>query len=109
MGAGRLLNLFETQRPAKRSGGYTFVVKGSQALINQKPFKVIGLRVSNALISDDTTNQLIQNLDVFKSYGVNTVSVFVMGSRFGNVKGYKPDAWMPPAPAFKAAPVTTPH
>lgn len=83
------------------AGGYVFAVKGAQVLINQKPFKVIGLRVSNALISDDTATGLIQNLDVFKSYGVNTVSVFVMGSRFGNVKGYKPDASLDPVYAAR--------
>lgn len=39
---------------------------------------------------------LIANLDTFKSYGVNTVSVFFMGSRYGDVKGYKPDAGLNP-------------
>src|SRR5205085_11974741 len=31
-------------------------------------------------------------LSVFKSYGINTISVYIMGSRFGDVKGYNPDA-----------------
>ena len=26
-----------------------------------------------------------------QSYGLNTVSVFVMGSRFGDIEGYRPD------------------
>lgn len=94
-----LVNLAMPHRA--EAGGYVFAVKGAQVLINQKPFKVIGLRVSNALISDDTANQLIQNLAVFKNYGVNTVSVFVMGSRFGNVKGYKPDASLDPVYAAR--------
>jgi len=94
-----LVNLVVLQ-PAK-AGNYTFSVKGPEVLINKNSFKVIGLRTSNALISDDTANQLIQNLDIFKSYGVNTVSVFVMGSHFGNVKGYKPDASMDPVYAAR--------
>ena len=58
--------------------------------------KIIGLRCSNALVSDETANQLIENLDVFKSYGVNTVSAFMMGSRFGDIKGYLPDSSLDP-------------
>ena len=77
--------------PAK-AGSYVFSVKGNKIYLNGNEFKVIGLRCSNALISDADTKELINNLDVFKSYGVNTVSVFFMGSRFGDVKGYRPDA-----------------
>ena len=75
---------------------YVVSVRGDQIWLNDKPVKVIGLRCSNALISDKTTQELIDQLDVFKSYGVNTVSVFFMGSRFGDVKGYRPDASLDP-------------
>ena len=47
-------------------------------------------------MSDKTTGDLIANLDIYKSYGVNTVSVFFMGSRFGDVKGYRPDGSLDP-------------
>lgn len=86
---------------AAQASQYVFAVKGDQALINGKPFKVLGLRCSNALISDATTRQLIDNLDGFRAYGVNTVSAYVMGSRFGDVKGYRPDATMEPAVAAR--------
>jgi hypothetical protein len=86
--------------PAK-AGQYQFAVKGEQVLLNDTAFKVIGLRVSNALISDETTEQLLSNLDAFKNYGVNTVSVFLMGSRFGDIKGYKPDASLDPVYAAR--------
>ena len=76
--------------------GNRFSISGDQLLINDKPFKMIGLRTSNALISDEATQQLIDHLDVFKSHGVNTVSVFYMGSRFGDVKGYRSDASLDP-------------
>lgn len=85
------------------AGKYRFTVKGEQVLLNNTPFKVIGLRTSNALISDATTDQLIKNLDTFKGYGVNTVSVYVMGSHFGNVKGYKPDSSLNPVYAARLA------
>ena len=60
-------------------------------LLNGRPFQVVGLRCSNALISDEKTRQLINNLDRFASYGVNTISVFFQGSRFGDIKGYRED------------------
>ena len=60
-------------------------------LLNGRPFQVVGLRCSNALISDEKTRQLIDNLDRFASYGVNTISVFFQGSRFGDIKGYRED------------------
>jgi hypothetical protein len=85
------------------AGQYRFAVKGEQVLLNDTAFKVIGLRVSNALISDETTEQLLRNLDAFKDYGVNTVSVYLMGSRFGDIKGYKPDASLDPVYASRLA------
>lgn len=78
------------------AGGYALSVKGDQILLNGKEIKILGLRCSNALISDKATNDLIEQLDDFKSYGVNTVSVFFMGSRFGDVKGYRPDGSLNP-------------
>jgi hypothetical protein len=77
-------------------GSHVFSVKGKKVYLDENEFKVIGLRCSNALVSDAETKELIDNLDVFKFYGVNTVSVFFMGSRFGDVKGYCPDASLDP-------------
>jgi hypothetical protein len=81
------------------SSQYVFGIEGSRLTLNDQAFKVIGLRCSNALISDSTTQDLIDHLGAFKSYGVNTVSVFLMGSRFGDVKGYLPDASLSPVHA----------
>jgi len=72
--------------------GHVVSVSGDEILLNGQAIKVIGMRCSNALISDSTTQALIGLLDTYKSYGCNTVSVFFMGSRFGDVKGYNPDA-----------------
>ncbi len=80
-----------------------FSVHGSKTFINEQEFKVIGLRCSNALMTDTTTDDLIAQLDLYKSYGMNTVSVFFMGSRFGDVKGYRPDASLDPVYAGRMA------
>jgi hypothetical protein len=85
------------------AGQNVFSVSGDRVQLNGKPFKVVGLRLSNGLVSDAKTEELITNLDVFKSYGVNTFSVFFMGSRFGDVKGYLPDAAIDPVYAARMA------
>ena len=73
------------------AGKNVFSVKGTKTVLNNTTFLTIGLRCSNALISDETTNDLIEHLDLYQSYGINTISVFFMGSRFGDVKGYNED------------------
>ena len=73
-----------------------FSVRGSETFINDEEIQVIGLRCSNSLLSDETAEDLINHLDLYKSYGINTVSVFFMGSRFGDVKGYREDASLNP-------------
>jgi hypothetical protein len=60
------------------------------------PFLVKGLRCSNALVTNEATDELIRHLPLFADFGVNTVSVFFMGSRFGDVKGYREDAGLDP-------------
>lgn len=78
------------------SAGNVFSVKGEKTCLNEKEFQVIGLRCSNSIMNDAATDGLIDYLDVYKSFGVNTISVFFMGSRFGDVKGYNEDASLNP-------------
>lgn len=84
-------------------GGHVVSVAGDAILLDGTPVKLLGLRTSNALMSDATTEELIEQLGVFQGYGVNTVSVYVMGSRFGDVKGYRPDATLDPVYAARLA------
>ncbi len=79
-----------------RSRKYVFTVRNGKTYLNGKDILVKGLRCSNALVSDQTADELISNLDTFASFGVNTVSVFFMGSRFGDVKGYNKDGSLSP-------------
>lgn len=82
--------------PAASTGVTRVSVQEDQILLDDRPVKVIGLRCSNSLISDRTTDDLIGSLELYQSSGVNTVSVFVMGSRFGDVQGYLPDGSLAP-------------
>jgi hypothetical protein len=84
-----------------QAGRYVFTVRGAETHLNGQHVLVKGLRCSNALISEQTTNQLITNLDTFASYGVNTISVYFMGSRFGDVKGYHEDGSLNPVYAAR--------
>ncbi len=79
-----------------RAGNHVFTVRGEKTLFDGREILVKGLRCSNALISDEETQELIDNFGTFAEYGVNTVSVYFMGSRFGDVKGYREDATLDP-------------
>jgi len=78
------------------SAGNLFSVKGEKTYLNDQEILVVGLRCSNSIMNDEATDGLIDHLDLYKSYGVNTISVFFMGSRFGDVKGYNEDASLNP-------------
>jgi hypothetical protein len=74
------------------SAVFTQNADNSGTSLNGQKFLVAGLRVSNALISDAKTQELIDHMDEFGTYGINTFSIFFQGSRFGDVKGYNEDA-----------------
>ena len=82
---------------------HVFSIQGTDLYLNNQEFKILGLRCSNALVSEKTTQDLIEHLDLYKSYGINTVSVYFMGSRFGDIKGYRPDASIDPVYASRMA------
>ena len=78
------------------SAGNQFSVKGEKTYLNNQEILVVGLRCSNSIVNDEATDGLIKHLDLYKSYGINTLSVFFLGSRFGDVKGYHEDASLNP-------------
>ena len=77
-------------------GKYRFTVRGNKTFLNDKPILIRGLRCSNGLYSEQVCSDLIGNLKVYAEFGLNAVSVFFMGNRFGNVKGYRRDATLDP-------------
>lgn len=68
-----------------------FSVRGDKTFLNDNEILLRGVRFSNALISDKAVGELIANLDTFASYGINSFSVYLQGSRFGDIKGYNED------------------
>ena len=95
------LRCHSSHQRRRSDGGVPFSVQGTKTLLNGPEFLVKGLRCSNALISDAATDELVGNLDLFAGYGVNTVSVFFQGSRFGDVVGYREDATLDPVHAAR--------
>jgi len=85
------------------SRGHDLSVAGSDILLDGKPIKLKGVRLSNALTTDSTAEQAVRSLDTFGGYGLNTVTVYIMGSRFSNTKGFRPDATIDPAHAARLA------
>ncbi len=81
---------------ARRHGVFSVNAAKTGTELNGRPFQVVGVRVSNALLSDAKTHELIENMDRFVQYGVNSFSVFFQGSRFGDIKGYREDATLDP-------------
>lgn len=77
-------------------GKYKITVDGKQTLLNGKPILLRGLRCSNGLYSEEVTDELIANLPIYADHGLNVISVFFMGNRYGNVKGYQEDASLDP-------------
>lgn len=80
-----------------------FSVKGNQTYLNGKEFQSIGLRCPNALLSDETVRDLISHLDEYKTYGINTISVYFMGSRYSKINGYNKDATLHPVYSSRMA------
>ena len=58
-----LLSLLVLVPRCAYAGSTRVTVSGSQILLNGRPVKIIGLRCSNALVSDATTDDLIAALD----------------------------------------------
>lgn len=88
---------------SSRNASHQVSVAGSDILLDGKPVKLKGVRLSNALTTDATTDQAVRALDTFAGYGLNTVTVYIMGSRFSNTKGFRPDATIDPAHAARLA------
>ena len=56
---------------------------GELFLFDRKPFDMWGVRVASASQKEEYTNSLIENLDDYKSTGINCLSVYIQGSSGG--------------------------
>jgi len=63
--------------------GGTLGVAGQRFVMDSKPFKMWGIRVASASQDERLTEHLIAQLDDYAWHGVNSVSVYYMGSSAG--------------------------
>lgn len=70
---------------------HRFTVENGKTMMDGKEFLVKGLRCSNGLYSEKVTKELIEQLPEYANHGLNSISVYVMGNRFGDIKGYHRD------------------
>lgn len=75
------------------------LVDGTRFRVNNELFDMWGIRVASAVGKDAYTDHLVQQLDDYKTHGVNTITVFYMGSSGGHFDPFKPDGsgWRYPA------------
>ena len=71
-------------------------IEGEQVLLNGSPLLLKGLRLSAALLNDATTDGVLDSLERYRFYGLNSFSVFLMGNRFLDLKGYREDGAIAP-------------
>jgi CubicO group peptidase (beta-lactamase class C family) len=65
--------------------------QGDRFFLNGRPFDMWGIRTASATMNQATTDHLIAQLDDYKAHGVNTVTVFYMGSSGGNYDPFSSD------------------
>ncbi|HEV2121749.1 MAG TPA: hypothetical protein VGW38_03115, partial [Chloroflexota bacterium] len=58
---------------------------------NGQPLEVWGVRVASAAVTDRWTDALIGQLDTYRQYGINALTVFYQGSSGGALPGFSPD------------------
>lgn len=66
-------------------------LQGQAFLLDGKPFDMWGIRVGSASQSQELTDHLIAQLDDYARHGVNTVSVYCMGTSGGYSDPFTPD------------------
>jgi hypothetical protein len=69
----------------------TLTVDARRFLLDGRPFDMWGIRVASATQSDALAEHLIAQLDDYQRHGINTVSVYLMGSSGGYSDPFSPD------------------
>lgn len=77
--------------PARAGGGPVLTTAGDRFLLDGRPFRMWGTRVASATQTDSLVEHLVAQLDDYRAHGVNTLSVYYMGSRGRNSDPFSPD------------------
>ncbi len=77
--------------PVTTSDGHTLVTRADRFVLDERPFDVWGIRVASATSDQAQTDHLIAQLDEYRAHGVNTVTVFYMGSSGAQYRPFSSD------------------
>lgn len=66
-------------------------VVGEQITINGEVATLWGLRLGGVPLSDEWTDEVIQQLDVWKSYGINSLAIWLQGTAGGYIQLFSED------------------
>ena len=69
----------------------TLSVRGNLFYLDSLPFDMWGLRTASATHCEELTSPLIDQLDDYKSVGLNTISVYLQGSSGAHNDPFSPD------------------
>ena len=67
----------------------TLTISGTDLLLDGIQVAPFGLRAANALISTAKVTELIDNLDLFRSAGIQSINVSLQGAGTGNIQGFE--------------------
>ena len=70
---------------------HALTAQGDRFMLDGKPFDMWGIRVASGAIDDKTADHLIAQLDDYRRYGVNAVTVFYSGSSAGFADPFSAD------------------
>jgi len=76
---------------ARDAGGGELQIQGAAFQLDGRPFDMWGIRTASAAQRQDLADHLIAQLDDYRAHGVNTVSVYYMGSGGGYSDPFSPD------------------
>ncbi|MBY0266836.1 MAG: glycoside hydrolase family 5 protein [Burkholderiales bacterium] len=76
----------------------TVAVKGQQLLINGRPETLFGFRVGSAPLREDWTRELIEQLPLWRQYGINSFTLWLQGTSGAHHRLFTDDGKIDPAP-----------
>lgn len=86
-----ILGLGWTVQASEYVPEHVLTTEGKYILLDGEPIKLWGFRVASAAMCDTWTQNLIDNMDIHKSYGVNAYIVFYQGSSGGYAWAFTAD------------------
>ncbi len=83
--------LFRIGKQAAYQAKTKVAVEGEQILLNGEATTLWGLRIGGTPLTEQWTNEAIDQLDVWKSYGINSLAIWLQGTAGGYIQLFSED------------------